>query len=493
MQKGNDHMEGAEDKESEESMHDTSEQTARETNTPSPNLSQASPPRFVSAEELMETAKGVTNMALAHEIMVNQSFQLKPSEFPEGSLERRVKDIVHQAFWDYLESQLKEDPPKYGHVIQQLGEIKETLLSFLLPGHGHLRCRIEEVLDLTLIQQQAEKGAVDVDALSHFIIEMMGSLCAPIRDDDVQKLKEMTDFVPLLKAICSLLDLMKLDMANFAVNSIRPHLMQQSVEYERNKFQEFLDRQPNALDYTEKWLKDTMNGLSQASSIGASNDPPTLLPGHVHNQAYLRLLKWEHLLEPFPETVLMDQTRFQEMQQKTEKLVLLSSILLIVYTTTGEAITGLPGLIERLKNLVHANLADMHTPSFNLQETLLTIGEKLCLELNQCLIQHSYAMLTHVQKDTLMGQISATMQPDNTVRQLMGSRVQGYLLAALESSQHRTPPPLPGGLAPVSKELTELCARFSLLVNFNKLVFSPFYQKILHKCFSSETCSSTET
>lgn len=44
----------------------------------------ASPPKFVSVEELMETAKGVTNLALAHEIMVNQAFQVKPAELPEG-------------------------------------------------------------------------------------------------------------------------------------------------------------------------------------------------------------------------------------------------------------------------------------------------------------------------------------------------------------------------------------------------------------------------
>ncbi|XP_061678833.1 T-complex protein 11-like protein 1 isoform X3 [Syngnathoides biaculeatus] len=494
-----DHIEGGGDKESEEGAHDTSEQTVRkrvranasphrETSAP-----QASPPRFVSVNELLETAKGVTNMALAHEILVNESFQVQQSELPEGSLERRVKEIVHQAFWDFLEAQLKEDPPQYSHVIQQLAEIKETLLSFLLPGHGHLRSRIEEVLDLTLIQQQAEKGALDVGSLSHFIIEMMGSLCAPCRDEAVYKLKEITEFVPLLKAIFSLLDLMKLDMANFAVNSIRPHLMQQSIEYERNKFQEFLDRQPNALDFTEKWLKDTLKDLRKASLVTASSDQSAHLPAYVHNQAYLRLLKWEHLSEPFPETVLMDQARFQEMQQKTEQLVLLSSILLIVYTTTGEAISGLPGLMEKLKNTVHAMLADMYTPAFNLQETLVTTGEKLCVELNQCLSQHGYAILSTDQKTTLMGQISATTDPDNTVRQLIDSRVQSYLLATLESSQHKTPPPLPGGLAPVSKELKELAVRFSCLVNFNKLVFSPFYQKILHKCYSSEGCTSAET
>lgn len=38
---------------------------------------------------------------------------------------------------------------------------------------------------------------------------------------------------------------MKVDMANFAVSSIRPHLMQQSVDYERKKFQELLEKQPS--------------------------------------------------------------------------------------------------------------------------------------------------------------------------------------------------------------------------------------------------------
>lgn len=58
----------------------------------------------------------------------------------------------------------------------------------------------------------------------------------------------------------------------------------------------------------------------------------------------------------------MDEIRFQEMQQEAEQLVLLSSVLLAVYTTAGEAISGLPGVMESLKNTVNIMLADMHTP-----------------------------------------------------------------------------------------------------------------------------------
>ncbi len=60
----------------------------------------------------------------------------------------------------------------------------------------------------------------------------------------------------------------------------------------------------DALDYTEKWLEDTVRCLTEAEVDGcsaASSEPPSLLPLHVHNQAYLRLLRWDHASDPFPE------------------------------------------------------------------------------------------------------------------------------------------------------------------------------------------------
>ncbi|CAN9498645.1 unnamed protein product [Ophioblennius macclurei] len=474
---------------------DASEETERNrvrAGTPSPrrgNTPQASPPRLVSVEELMETAKGVTNMALAHEIIVNQGFQVRPGELPEGSLERQVKDVLHQAFWDGLEAQLQEDPPSYEHVLKLLEEIKETLLSFLLPGRSRLSSHIEEVLDLDLIRQQAQNGALDIGGLSRFIVDMMGSLCAPCRDQDVQKLKELADIVTLLKSIFSVLDLMKVDMANFALSSIRPHLMQQSVEYERNKFQDFLEKQPNALDYTEKWLEDTVRHLRGGAEGGAAAAPSSsLTPLQVHNQAYLLLLRWDHASVPFPETVLMDQVRFQEMQQEVQRLVLVSSVLLLVSSSVEEELSGRPGLMEELKNAVGVLLEDSHTPGFSLQEALLSIGDRVCEDL-RCQASSGWA---EPKAEALRGRISACSFPDNTVRQLMDSRVQNFLLGSLETTT-RAPPPLPGGLSPVGRELQEVAVRFSRLVNFNKLVFSPFYQKILQKVLRPQEGPPSDT
>ncbi|XP_072327680.1 T-complex protein 11-like protein 2 isoform X3 [Scyliorhinus torazame] len=213
-----------------------------------PSSPASSPPKMASFDDLMETAKGLSNMTLAHEIVMNSNFQMKQIDLPPQSLQRKVKEIVHKAFWDCLEAQMNQDPPEYHHAIVLLGEIKEILLSFLIPGQNRLRNQISEVLDLDLIQQQAEHNAIDIHKLAAYIISLMGKFCAPVRDDDVKKLKSVTEIVPLFREIFHVLDLMTMDMINFTIQNIRPHIQQCSVDYERSKFQDFLNKQPNSDD-----------------------------------------------------------------------------------------------------------------------------------------------------------------------------------------------------------------------------------------------------
>lgn len=51
----------------------------------------ASPPKFVSLEEVLAAAEGVTNMTLAHEIAVDSDFQLRKHEPEDG----RFYHFVH--------------------------------------------------------------------------------------------------------------------------------------------------------------------------------------------------------------------------------------------------------------------------------------------------------------------------------------------------------------------------------------------------------------
>ncbi|XP_069479677.1 T-complex protein 11-like protein 1 [Ambystoma mexicanum] len=459
------------------------------------NTPQLSPPRLVSLEELMETTKGVTKMALAHEIVVNGDFKLKLAELPEGSLEKNVRDIVHKAFWDCLEVQFHEDPPTYGHAIILLGEIKETLNSFLLPAHTRIRNQINEVLDLDLIKQEAENGVLDISKLVKFIIDMMGTLCAPARDEDIRKLKDIKEIVPLFRELFSVLDLMKIDMANFAVSSIRPHLMQQSVEYERQKFQDFFEKQPNSLEFVTKWLQEAADELAgvkhedpPCSDVGAVavGRVPSLSRVDVLNHAYLKLLKWDHNNTPFPETLLLDQTRFEEMQLELDQLTIMGTILLVTYNSAGSALSNLTGFIEKLKTVIKVLLTGLHLPSFNLNEAMATLSEKICAEVNICLSTHGFTPFSAEKETALRGQIRAAADPDNHVHKLIESRIRTYFKSRLSSSQQKSVPALPGGLGPIQKELEELAIRYVRFVIYNKIVFSPHYDVILSKILIKE-------
>lgn len=455
--------------------------------TPSPHRGstpQASPPRFVSVEELMDTAKGVTNMALAHEIVVNGGFQIKPMELPQGSLVRTVRDIVHKAFWDCLETQFSEDPPVYDHAIILLGEIKEALISFLLPGHTRLRNQISEVLDLELIKQEADNGVLDIPKLANFTIGMMGTLCAPARDEEVRKLRDIKEPVPLFRAIFAVLDLMKLDMANFAISSIRPHLMQQSVEFERKTFQDFFDKQPNSLDLVTNWLQESADDLLAKDSAAASSG--SRCPISVLNYAYIKLLTWDHECKPFPETVVMDQTRFQEMKLEVAQLTILGTLLLMIQNSTSPDVTGHTAFMDRMKSLVRLLLKGVGSPSVNTEEALATVGEKVCAELSVYLSQHGSTVLTPEREESLKGQIRTASSPSNQIYRLIDSRIQTFLLSYLSAANQRSVPVLPGGLGQIQKELEEIAVKFLRLVNYNKMVFSPYYDSVLGKILNKE-------
>lgn len=56
------------------------------------------------------------------------------------SLWQAVKNAMHKAFWDILESELNDDPPVYGQAIRLLEEIREVTLPSLFRFHHLVSC-----------------------------------------------------------------------------------------------------------------------------------------------------------------------------------------------------------------------------------------------------------------------------------------------------------------------------------------------------------------
>ncbi|KAM9409145.1 T-complex protein 11-like protein 1 [Pholidichthys leucotaenia] len=442
-------------------------------------------PLTASLSSLTELENCISNLSLAHEIVVNRDFCFKPRSPPTDSLEGRVKEILHWAFWDSLQEQLSSDPPNYSHAVVLLQEVKTMLQSLLMPGHVRLRSQLDEVLDMELIQQEVHHGALDLHRLAEFVINTMAALCAPVRDPEIRALRNLKEPVGLLREIFRVLGLMKTDMVNFTLQSLRPHLLQQAVQYERAKFQQILDKQPASLDNTTLWLQAATS--AEASMFRAQSDSPSPDSQHplsataILNRAYMHLLHWDPQDQKYPETMLMDRARLDALGQQLQMLVLEASVLLVTNAQCGGAVFSLQGFVGKLRQSVTALLEGSHTREADLKEAPLGLGEMVLQQVNEALSGQGGSALPRESQDLLKGQISELWKPGNPIRKLIGERVQGYLQAMLQGDSAKRSPELPAPLRLLSAGLVELGMAFGRIVHFNRTVFGPFYAPILRK------------
>ncbi|XP_053320864.1 T-complex protein 11-like protein 2 [Spea bombifrons] len=457
----------------------------------------SSPPKAVTFDEIMSTARNMSNMVLAHEIVTNQNFHLEHVDLPKNSLEGKVKQIVHKAFWDCLEAELKEDPPQYEHAIKLFDEIKEILLSFLTPGTNRLRTQICEVLDVDLIRQQAEHNAVDIPKMGGYIINIMSKLCAPIRDEDVKKLKASGDIVQMLRDVFRVLDLMKMDMVNYTIQNIRPQLQRQLADYERIKFQEIIEKTPDALIQTTEWIKESIKDAIEAKShgnAGGANGVSTdnLSPTLVLNSGYLKLLQMDYH-SAIPETLITDDVRVQEIKFKLLQVKIIACVCLITQNAMGSYCTN--EFTEKVKEITSILIQGINSTTFNLKEALSALSVKICTEMNNSLTERGLTPLSTEAQSVLLGQIDSIIEKDHPIYSLIEKRTYEYLSTFLcVPYPYKRVPMTPGGLTSVRVELELIACHYANIVHFNKQVYGPFYANIFRKLlFSEATEQKAET
>lgn len=153
---------------------------------------------------------------------------------------------------------------------------------------------INEILDEALIRQQAEKGVLDFKQYADFVIHIMSLSCAPVRDEEIAKLKEKDDVVDTFRGILETLSLMKLDMANCLLDAARNKVIAHSVEYEKQKFKEYLEYYKDGFPATEAWLK---RHVTTRESPESCTEPETQAQQRKYKEtifhSYMDLLSWD--------------------------------------------------------------------------------------------------------------------------------------------------------------------------------------------------------
>ncbi|KAH0554722.1 T-complex protein 11-like protein 1 [Cotesia glomerata] len=457
-------------------------------------LTGASPPKFVSLDEIINAANGMTNMALAHEIAVDKNFKLDAAvlennldegEEAEGEaddevaktkkLQKKVKEIMHYAFWNLLKQQLNEDPPDYSQALVLLREIRETLEDLVLPHHKKIRENLREILDIDLIKQQAEKGVLNFTHYSHYVLNLMSKICAPVRDDKIKELLECSDIVETFKGIMETLQLMKLDLANFTITMMRPNIVASSIEYEKKKFAQFLEIQTDGLQFTRRWLLKHLDDKKVADA--ADDNAVKQVTHYLLAEAYLDLLNWDS--SPEAETLMLDQGRLLELRDKINRLAIIGSILLICGSTVGGLMQGVEKFKKNVKGHLDVILDTVHSNE-QLEKIMPNVIVQIKKDVNDILKEIHSKELDKETEAILERQILELINEDHKIRTLVNLRIRQFLEKII-LTQNGVPTQVPPGLSSLQEELASVAARFFIIVAHNRSVFGEYYQDIVAK------------
>uniref|UniRef100_A0AC11D5B7 Uncharacterized protein n=1 Tax=Ovis aries TaxID=9940 RepID=A0AC11D5B7_SHEEP len=460
---------------------ETPEQTQENQSSCLDDHSAASQPEVRSVTDLIETVNEISKLSIAHEIVVNQDFYMEDSVLPPNSLEGRIMETMYKAFWDHLKVQLSNTPADFTGALELLKEVKEILLSLLLPRQNSLRNEIEEALDIDLLKQEAEHGALDVPHLSKYILNLMTLLCAPVRDEAVRKLESITDPVQLLRGIFHVLGLMKMDMVNYTIQSLRPYLKEHSIQYERAKFQELLNKQPNLLDCTTKWLTKTAldltappssspdspssSSMARSSPNWAVDNPQLPSSTMVLYQGYLNLLLWDLGSKEFPETLLMDKIRLQDMESQLKQLAILASVLLVARSFSGSALFSSTEFVNKLKRITKALVEEFNSRP---EEAMVSVSEQVSQKIHERLKDMGLTALSSEKKASLRGQLRNIAKKENRVRSIIDQRIHLFLKGCLVRGMQESLLDFPVGLIFIKGELTKLGWKFFNLMRHNQ-------------------------
>ncbi|OBZ71625.1 Protein SOK1 [Grifola frondosa] len=137
--------------------------------------------------------------------------------------------------------------------------------------------QLRAVLDADLIQQEIAHGLFDPSGVFQTIGDVIRCHCAPMRDHAVDQMVALAhscapggkgtkvDAVRAIRMCFEIMELMKLDVANHQLQTLRPYLVQSAAQYELKTFQESRQSGQLSLDVTRAWLNSAYRELSDAS------------------------------------------------------------------------------------------------------------------------------------------------------------------------------------------------------------------------------------
>lgn len=418
------------------------------------------------------------NHALAHELVMNPDFELTAPE--PSQIEKSVRDAMRGSFFELCRASVSKKD--FTPLLDIFSDIRASLLS-MVSEKGKVAAEIGESLDMELLKQQAEKQSFEPEKLVSYVLSKMQQLCAPIRDESLKEIISSNgDVMDKLQKITDLLDLMKLDIANFQLQQLRPILKQQAVEYEQKKFAEALEAGHVSLEKTNVWLEGAAEALKETA---ASRNPESIeIPEakiryeDIYNDALLNLISANAPVtaENCPETLLLDVERLSEAQNELQALSIVAALLMVSKTIVDKF---------RRDEVGHKKLRDMLFLLLKERDTTLDhISAQIAATIQDSLDKmpgDKKTVVSSEQKKMIAAMVEKTFSFKDTVYSMLSRRICSHIKNQLTTGLFRKEALASHGLDLISTELEELSKKMTFLARHNKQVFAKYYDDAIQK------------
>ncbi|KAF9104033.1 hypothetical protein BGX27_010268 [Mortierella sp. AM989] len=258
-----------------------------------------------------------------------------------------------------------------------INELREILLSLLpqppaaaqqdgVPAVNPERALLTSTLDPELLLQELDHGVLDVHALFRFLGDSLKGHCAPMRDALVESMVNIVvDFDEIVRGIrmCfEILEWMKLDIANHQLRTLRPWLLDNSIDFEQKHFSSLLAR-GGTINRTKEWFKRSWikwdsvkrsvigqspndgeqsgsEGKSLSSTLSSFNANrrssiiradigENILDGVVNEGLLEMVMKPHSSVDSMPETFELDHYRMLSFHNDFQDLTILCTLLIL--------------------------------------------------------------------------------------------------------------------------------------------------------------------
>lgn len=283
------------------------------------------PPVTKATLSELDVAKIIHNPKLRHDINFDPELHFRPNL--DGEKGRRKQEKANQ-FWTSLRDQLslfvvdreafrQENPSGEDWCLPILLRSVKEIIQTLVPQRD--RDFLNEGFNVELLMQQFNRGIADLEKVASWLSGVLKLHCAPMRDEWVDEMynelsngnrnNDMGELVKGMRSLLSVLEAMKLDVANHQIRCLRPMLIEDTVHFEQRFFYKKI--QGNRLDINgaRLWYCEAVRAFS-------GNAQNTRVFGETAPffEALAKLILPSTAKETIPNTFLFDEERIVKLR-----------------------------------------------------------------------------------------------------------------------------------------------------------------------------------